>query len=356
MFRAYPVVLIAMLMLAIPTGYALDYNGSATDTCSADISYMMLEMYTSDGTEYTPLQSGVLDTNKVPVTKTENTYSANITEPHALSPDDMYVRATGTSEGTYTLSFSSEITGDFTDAYMDVLLNGSVLDNGDTAELNIGTYYPISVRFTGSYSGTSMPSLDLGLTVSAVCVSEGVYEQSGVPAVRLKATSSATIVEIVESSNPDLSEDYTVSESGTNHGNSYASISVSNDKNNRDGIADNNGQIDVSITIPQGYMFVIYLTTTGSNTFDITMSCAGTTVLNGTVTFNSSGWGTSRYYLSSLSYDGSSSGYFYTSLSDVTTYDAWMSGDTGDYVIDITTSDGESASRNLKMEFVFKKE
>ena len=174
----------------------------------------------------------------------------------------------------------------------------------------------------------------------------------------MKATSSATVLEIMEDNNPDIvaSEDYQfTTTTSTNHGNNYPAVGLQNDNNNQGGIADNSGNIDVQITIPAGPQFVLYLRTSGSNTFLLTMSKGSEILVSGTVTFNS-GYGTSGYYLSSKSYDGSSSGYFYSSLNNVNSYDAWMSGDSSDISIVIVTEDGQSASRNLKMDIVFKKE
>ena len=131
---------------------------------------------------------------------------------------------------------------------------------------------------------------------------------------------------------------------------------MANEDNSRGGIADGDGNIDLNLTIPKGYAFVLYLRTTGSNTFQLTMYKGTEVVISGTVTFNAGGYLASGYYLSSKSYDGSSSGYFYSSINNVNTYDAWMSGSTEDYSLVITTQDGQSASQTLKMDIVFKKD
>lgn len=351
MNRLVPII-VALSMFAIPVGYAISYTGEAVTDGEVSATCLSLGAYTGNGSDY-EIAENIL-TEKVPVTKTGATYSANPSS-YPLT-QNTYIRVYGTDSAS--LSWSADITGDFSSSSLSVAVDSVPLAQGSSVSVSDG-YHSVSVSYTGSYSGTVMPSLNIDLEFSASTVCHGSYVGSS-DCVRLKATSAGTVQEILVENNEELVTDggYTISTTtSTSHGNDYPAVGLRNDENTRNGISDNSGQIDVSISIPQGYLFVIYLrTTTGtSNTFDIVMKNGGETVLSGTVTFNS-GIGTTGRYLSEKSSDGSSTGFFYSTLAQVDTYEAWMSGDADDYTIEITTSDGESASRNLMMDLVFKKE
>lgn len=339
-------------MLLVPVGYAVSYTGDAVTDGEVSATCLSLGAYVGDGSDYSVTEN--ILTEKVPVTKTGSTYSAN---PSSFPlTHDTYLRVYGTDAAD--LSWTATVTGDFSSSLLSVTVDSVPLAQGSAVSVSDG-YHSVSVAFTGSYSGSSMPALNIDLEFRAAAVCNGSYIGSS-DCVRLKATSAGTVQEILVENNPELVTDggYTISTTtSTTHGNDYPAVGLRNDDNNRGGISDNNGQIDVSISIPQGYMFVIYLRTTNNtnNTFDIVMRNSGEVVLEGTVTFNS-GMGTTGRYLSERSSDGSSTGYFYSTLAQVDTYNAWMSGDADDYSIEITTSDGESASRNLMMDLVFKKE
>lgn len=350
--RMYVPIAIVTAILLIPAGFALSYSGSADTDGEVSATCISLGAYTQDGGSYILTQN--IFTDKVPVTKTGSTYSAN-PSGYVIS-NGVYLRTFGAD--SFDLSWNGTVSGDFTSPSLTVLIDSVSVPQGSDISVSDG-YHSISVSFTGSYSGSTMPALNVDLEFAARTTCSGVFTESA-DSVRLKATSPATVQEIMVENNEDLvtTGGYTISTTtSTNHGNNYPSVGLQNDSNPRDGIADNDGQIDVSITVPQGYMFVIYLrtTTNTSNTFDILMKNGDEIVLSGTVTFNS-GIGTTGRYLSEKSYDGSSTGYFYTSLTQVDNYSAWMSGDVNDYTIEITTSDGESASRNLMMDLVFKRE
>ncbi len=344
-------IIIALSML-IPVGYAISYSGDATTDGEVSATCLSLGTYVSDGSDYV-LTENIL-TEKVPVTKTGNTYSANPSS--YLLTQDTYLRVYGSD--TADLTWSATVTGDFSSSSVSVSVDSVALTQGSSCTITDG-YHKVDIAFSGSYSGNTMPTLDISIVFTAYTVCNGSYSGSA-DCARLKASSAETVQEILVENNEELVTDggYTISTTtSTNHGNNYPAIGLRNDDNPRGGISDNSGQIDVSISVPNGYLFVIYLrtTTNTSNTFDIVMRNGSEVVLEGTVTFNS-GIGTTGRYLSEKSSDGSSTGYFYSSLTQVDTYDAWMSGDADDYTIEITTSDGESASRNLMMDLVFKKE
>lgn len=352
-----PIMTVCLLMLAVPIGCAVSYQGSASLTSEGiDSSCVCLNLFLKDGDEYTSLPSESFFSEKIGVTKSNtNRYSASVTN-QLLTSDALYVRASSDCTFSWSYSLSAESTYSVT---LTAKLDGTSVATGTGVSLSGDTYVPFGLYATGSYAqSTNMPVLGISVTLTATSLSDGTYSQGSLTAVRLKATSSSSVLEIMEENNDELvtSGGYTFTEStSTNHGNNYPAVGIRNDGNNQNGISDRNGQIDVEITIPQGPDFVIYLRTSGSNTFTILMQKGGEVLLSGTVTFNS-GFGTSGYYLSSYSYDGSSSGYFYSSLNNVNTYNAWMSGDTSDISLTITTEDGQSASRNLKMDIVFKKE
>lgn len=352
-----PVIAVCVLIMATPVGFAMSYQGSASLSCDeVDSSCVCLNLYTKDGDEYTSLPSEGLFSEKIGVIKSNtNRYSANVTNQR-LTPENLYVLASKDCMFSWNCVRSLGSTYNVT---VTARLDGTALAQDTQTSVVGGVYTPFALYVTGNYpQNRSMPVLGLSLTLTATDQSDGVYSQGSLTAVRLLATSSASVLEIMEENNDELvtSGGYTFTETtSTNHGNNYPAVGIRNDDNNQNGISDRNGQIDVEITIPQGPDFVIYLRTSGSNTFTINMSKGDEVLLSGTVTFNA-GYGTSGYYLSSHSYDGSSSGYFYASLNNVNMYNAWMSGDTSDITLTITTEDGQSASRNLKMDIVFKKE
>lgn len=341
---------IVALTLVIPTAYAISYNGSVmVSSAQTDSLCLTVEPCVLMDGEYLPSH---IITEKAGVTKNGNTYSLSATSVQ-LSPDNLYMRVSAIGyDGEVQVSCETSVSGV---GSCTATIDGNVLDS----ELSVSQgYHPFVVTYTGSYSGTTMPVSDVSITVHASFLCDGTaYTDSS--AVRLKATSNASVMELLEQSNPDLVDpdsDYSFSSTPTvNHGNNYPSANISNDNNNQGGISDNQGNIDVEIHIPSGPSFVMYLRTTGNNTFELTMTRGTEVLVSGTVTFNS-GWGASGYYLSSVSADGSSSGYFYSSLNAVNNADAWMTGNGDDINITIHTEDGESASKSLKMDIVFRKE
>lgn len=349
MMRKAVAVLVVFAIAIVPVGFAWDYSGQASASYgSSDGACIFVETYTYDGGEYT--ESDIL-VNKAGVTKTGNTYTLSA-DSELLTPSNLYIYIHSIGyNGSVVVSCDLSVAGV---GSCSAALDGSALTERTVSQ----GYHSFAVYFSGSYSGNTMPQSDVTVTVSVSAIStQGAYTH-GSDAVRLKATSAATVLEIMEESNPEIvsSEDYTFSSTtSTNHGNNYPAVGVQNENNNQNGIADNQGNIDVQITVPAGPSFVLYLRTSGSNTFQLTMSKGSEILVSGTVTFNS-GIGTSGYYLSSHSSDGSSSGYFYSSLNAVNSNNAWMSGDSQDISIVILTEDGQSASRNLKMDIVFKKE
>lgn len=343
-------VLAVVVLSGIPIAYAMSYEASAyTNTGSAEGVILTIEPSVLSDGGYIP--SAIL-TEKAGVTKSGNTYSLSASSVN-LTPADLYLNVLATGhDGNVSVSCDISVNGvGSCTAYLD----GSALSSERTVAQG---YHSFRVAFSGSYSGRTMPQCDVSLSVTASYLSAGTSAGTE-SAVRLKATSSDSVLEILEDSNPDLIEpdsDYSFSSTPTvNHGNNYPAVNISNDGNGQGGISDNQGNIDVEIHIPSGPSFVMYLRTSGNNTFQLTMTRGSEVLVSGTVTFNS-GIGTAGYYLSSVSSDGSSSGYFYSSLTAVNNADAWMSGNGDDINIIILTEDGQSASRNLKMDIVFKKE
>ena len=341
-------ILLAIMVLSIPTGYALSYTGSAE--CSADSSdgsCIIVESCIRDGSTYTP--AGIFS-EKAVVSKSNNLYTMSVTDVLLTSTSlYLHIYGIGTDEDV-TVSAIATVTGV---GSCKVFLDDSILSERTVPQ----GYHKLAVTYSGSYSGSTMPTAEISLSVYAATSSTGSYVALS-EGLRLKADSPSSVLEILEESNPEIvtSDDYEFStNTSVNHGNNYPAANISNENNNRGGISDNQGNIDLEITIPSGPAFVLYLRTTGNNTFQLTMTKGDQILVSGTVTFNS-GIGTSGYYLSSHSYDGSSSGYFYSSINNVNTYNAWMSGDSEDIKIRIVTEDGQEASRNLKMDIVFKKE
>ena len=220
----------------------------------------------------------------------------------------------------------------------------------DALNLQSGSYeseFYIGVLNTNAATSIGTYTVTITATHSS-CTATNISEQDAI-------VSSDDAVNNMLDSNPEFGtedSDYNMSTTpaGTHGGN--PAVSIYNENNNNHGISDGHGNIDLDFVVPQGASFVIYLTTSGNNTFRIHMERAGQVILDGTVTFNS-GYQSMSYYLSSKSYDGSSSGYFYSSLSDVNRYDAWMTGSTAEISVNIYTDDGQSASNNLKMDIVF---
>lgn len=342
-------ILLAVMVLSIPVGYALSYTGSAE--CSAgpsDGSCIIVESCVRDGDIYTP--SGVF-TEKATVSKSNNLYTMSATDV-LLTPSSLYLHIYGIGiDEDITVSALADVTGV---GSCTVSLDDTVLSSDRTVPQG---YHKLAVTYSGTYSGASMPTAEISLSVYATVSSTGSYVTLS-EGLRLKADSPSSVLEILEDSNPEIvaSEDYGFStNTSVNHGNNYPAANIANENNNRGGISDNQGNIDLEITIPSGPAFVLYLRTSGNNTFQLTMTKGDQVLVSGTVTFNS-GIGTSGYYLSSHSSDGSSSGYFYSSINNVNTYNAWMNGDSEDIKIRIVTEDGQEASRNLKMDIVFRKE
>ncbi|MBQ1293247.1 MAG: hypothetical protein IIY21_04370 [Clostridiales bacterium] len=348
--RYLPILLLA-LCLTIPTGFALSYDGSAVlQDGSVSAETLSVGVYSYDGDVYTPTVAGI--TSSLTVTKTGSTYSLNVTDEPVLS--GYFIKISGNATEC-TLNCDTVMDTDISNVSAKVYVDGS---SEYPRTIQVGTYYPVSMSITASYTGNTFPDLDISPRFTVSSIAHGSFQQESVTVLRLKITDPASVEEVIVNANEDLVDtggyDVSTNTAGS-HGNNYPAVNLSNEGNNRGGISDRNGQIDLDLTIPKGYTFVMYLSTTGSNTFHLKMMKGDTTVIEGTVTFNA-GIGTSGYYLSSKSYDGSSSGYFYSSINNVNQYDAWMTGGTEDFSIEITTEDGESASRTLKMDLVFKKD
>lgn len=340
-------ILVTLMVSAVPFAFAMSYQGSASAECGeSEGTILTVEPCVLSGGLY--VHSHIF-TDKAGVIKNGNNYSLSASSVQ-LTPNDLYLHVYAIGyDGDVDVSCDLSVSGV---GSCTVSLDGSALVGTRTVSQG---YHSFEVMYTGSYSGSSMPVSDVSLTVHASFLSDGASVE-GASAVRLKATSSASVLEILEDSNPDLDEDYNFStNTSVNHGNNYPATNISNENNAQGGISDNQGNIDVEIHIPSGPSFVMYLRTSGNNTFQLTMTRGTEVLVSGTVTFNS-GVGTSGYYLSSISSDGSSSGYFYSSLNAVNSANAWMSGDGEEINIVIVTEDGQSASRNLKMDIVFKKE
>lgn len=350
--RMLPIIATLMVLaFMMPIGYAVSYNGSAVlDDGAAVAETLSVGTYSLEDGAYTPSPVGI---SPVTVTKNTNgTYTLNETNTQISS--GYYVGIFGDCPAC-SVECDSGLVTDIPSASVSVTINGR---SDFPITLNTGSYYSIVMTITAAYSGSTYPTLDLSPVITVSSLSEGDCHQISTTALRLKVTNASSVVEIIENSNEELVDagGYDVStNTSVNHGNNYPAVNLANDSNANGGISDNSGQIDMTLVIPKGYSFVIYLRTTGSNTFSLTMMKGSEEVISGTVTFNSGG-GAAGYYLSSVSYDGSSSGYFYSSINNVNRYNAWMSGDTEDYSIIITTEDGQSASRNLKMDLVFQKD
>lgn len=220
----------------------------------------------------------------------------------------------------------------------------------DALSLQSGSYeseFYIGVLNTNAATSIGTYTVTITATHSS-CTAINLAEQDAI-------VSSDDAVNNMLDSNPEFGtedSDYNMSTTPAGNHGSNPAVNISNENNQNGGISDGHGNIDLDFVVPQGASFVIFLTTRGNNTFHIHMERAGQTLLDGTVTFNSGGQSMS-YYLSSKSYDGSSSGYFYSSLTDVNRYDAWMTGSTAEISVNIYTDDGQSASNNLKMDIVF---
>lgn len=349
--RPLPIIAVLVaLSFVMPVGYAISYNGTATlgdgDAVAETLSVGTYSL--ADGV-YSPSPVGI---SPVTVTKNNNgTYTLN--ESGTQISSGFYIGIFGDCE-TCQVECDTGLVSDIPSATVSVAIDGRT---AYPLTLTVGSYYPLTMTVSASYTGNSYPVLDVSPVITVSSLSEGNCHQVSTTALRLKVTNASSVVEIIENSNEELVDagGYDVStNTSVNHGNNYPAVNLANDSNTNGGISDNSGQIDMSLVIPKGYSFVIYLRTTGNNTFSLTMMKGSEEVISGTVTFNS-GFGATGYYLSSVSYDGSSSGYFYSSINNVNRYNAWMSGDTEDYSIIITTEDGQSASRTLKMDLVFQK-
>lgn len=337
--------------MIMPIGYAISYNGSAVlEDGGAVAQTLSVGTYSLDSGVYSPSPVGI---SPVTVTKNNNnTYTLNESATEISS--GYYVGIFGDCSEC-TVDCDSGLITDVPSASVSVAINGRT---DFPITLGTGAYYTIRMTVSVSYTGATYPTMDLSPVITVSSISEGACQQVSTTALRLKITNASSVVEVIENSNEELVDagGYEVStNTSTNHGNNYPAVNLANDSNPNGGISDNSGQIDLDLVIPKGYSFVMYLRTTGNNTFQLTMMKGTEVVISGTVTFNS-GIGTSGYYLSSVSYDGTSSGYFYSSINNVNRYDAWMSGDVEDYSIKITTEDGQSASRTLKMDLVFQKD
>ena len=95
-------ILFAVLLLAIPSGYAIAYQGSASCLCeSADGSCIIVESCVYDNGEYVPSQ---IITEQAGVTKTGNTYSLSANNVQ-ISPDNLYLNIYGVGyDGSVTVS------------------------------------------------------------------------------------------------------------------------------------------------------------------------------------------------------------------------------------------------------------
>lgn len=350
--RPLPIIAVLVAMsFVMPIGFAISYNGSAVLSDGPAVAETLsVGTYSLTDGEYMPSPVGI---SPVTVTKNTNgTYTLN--ENGTQVSSGFYVGIFGDCD-TCQVECDAGMTTDIPSATVSLAIDGRT---DYPLTLAVGSYYPLTMTVTASYNGNTYPTLDLSPVIAVSSISEGSCHQASTTSLRLKITNASSVLEVIEESNEELisTGGYEVSTTTTvNHGNNYPAVNLANDSNTNGGISDNSGQIDMSLVIPKGYSFVIYLRTTGSNTFSLTMMKGSEEVISGTVTFNS-GIGASGYYLSSVSYDGSSSGYFYSSINNVNRYNAWMSGDTEDYSIIITTEDGQSASRTLKMDLVFQKD
>ena len=200
-----------------------------------------------------------------------------------------------------------------------------------------GTYGMYTITIDATYTGCS--AINAG-SVSAIATPEEAVQQMG---------------DVNPTFNTDESDYNMTDNTAGNHGNNPA-VNISNENNPRNppGISDARGEISVDIVIPQGAEFVLYLKNESNteNKFYITMTRNGESepFLQGTATFN----GNNSKYLSAYSYDGSSHGYFYSTIAEVNNYEAWMYGNASDITININTDGDLSASTSLRLDIVFR--
>lgn len=152
-------------------------------------------------------------------------------------------------------------------------------------------------------------------------------------------------VSVITSNNPDLiDQGYNVT-TGSIEEEGYSSISITAD--GQTGITDENGDIDLDLTIPSGVDFVFHLTNTYADEriyVHITIKEGNTTRTN--TNYNLNAQYTSRF----VSYKDPIWMY---SIDEINSNNAWISGSSSDITISITGDDID-VMRDLRMELVFK--
>ena len=266
--RPLPIVAVFVaLSFVMPVGYAISYNGTATlDDGNAVAETLSVGTYSLTDGEYTPSPVGIS-----PVTVTKNTNgSYTLNESGTQISSGFYIGIFGDCD-TCQVECDAGMTTDIPSATVSVAIDGRT---AYPLTLTVGSYYPLTMTVSASYNGNTYPTLDLSPVIAVSSLSEGSCHQASTTSLRLKITNASSVLEVIEESNEELvsTGGYEVSTSTTvNHGNNYPAVNLANDSNTNGGIADNSGQIDMSLVIPKGYSFVIYLRTTGNNTFSLTM-------------------------------------------------------------------------------------
>lgn len=376
MTKVCAILVVALFLItSISSGFAAGQTGTMTvSDNTVGEQYIVLNLYTKDNSdEFKTASADELFSKNINYTSTywyTTYYSAN--GSYQLSSDDLYIMTSAIGMGsisTYTFSASATVKGISSDkcsVWFEVYSKDTdgeysqkvTASSGGTYVLDLNEYYRIVSGVNMSYSGNSKPDLTLDVTLESVCTDKvtGAYLAKDLKHTYTHLSSNEDVAEMLKEANPNLSG-YTISSdpAGTHDG--YPAANISNNNSRSGGIAFQR-QIDLTLTIPQGYGFVIYLQISNtsywdySSTFNITISQGNEVLVTGVATLRG---GSISAYLSSVNKDGTSSGYFYDDLSSVSQNNAWMTGKTSDITVKITSNyqSGTSTSANLKMDFVF---
>lgn len=360
------IIISVLALLTVPAvispGYA--FSGTADGTSqSADAAYLRTGVYSydSDTGTYVPAEKYAFNYNNVRYQRSG--YGSNITysvnDTVKLSKDNLFVRADGYNiQGTCT--FTPTVTvlqggSSFTTLTFSFRLydgNTQLTDDGyGNYILDIGKEYGIELSMRIVYSGRTIPDLFIRADLMSSMLSDGLFLADSLEITHLKVHDNQSASEIIQEYNPSLgtwSSNYEVSDEPVGNHGDYPAANISNVYSNNGGISNSNGQINLSLTIPQEARFVFYLQkdTSYNPQLTITIKRGTQTIMNGSFNMVSG-----SCYVSTVM-NPETSRYSYSSLELVNNYDAWISGDSADIQISISSYNGQ-ATRNLKMDIVF---
>lgn len=261
-----------MAMSMTPIGVASSYSATTASTGNAiHTDYFTVGLYEIVEDERIPASTNSLVSN--PITYTQTSGGKVINGEHVLTPEGIVLRVHCSSPAITSVTLDTPV--------ISITDNGTPIPN-TSYELTVGTSTWTSSGWTGSTTiapDTDMSvSLKMTLSSAYTIISENLY---GNVSIILTATVSPAgmsgtytetkictletggIIEEITDLNGSLTNDnYSFNESDVDYGDDYVGVNI--EGNDQHGISrpnSSNGkyEVDIDITVPEGYEFLIVL-------------------------------------------------------------------------------------------------